>query len=114
MSVFYILAGVNHFIHPDSYYKIIPPYLPNAYLINGLAGAAEIFLGILLLFPASRKFACYGIIAMLIAFIPAHIYMLKTGWCIQESFCLPGWAIWLRLLLFQPLLIYWAWRNKYQ
>jgi uncharacterized membrane protein len=55
--------------------------------------------------------AAYAIIAMLIAFIPAHIYMIKTGFCIK-TFCLPEWALWARLLMLQPLLISWAWYNR--
>ncbi len=111
MSIFYIGAGINHFRNPDAYYSIIPPYFSNAYLINILSGIAEICLGILLFFSPTRKMACYGIIIMLLAFIPAHIYMIKAGFCIKD-FCLPIWALWARLLVLQPLLIFWAWKNK--
>jgi len=110
MSIFYLLAGVNHFRNPVSYYAIIPPYLPYPHLINVLSGIAEIFFALLLLNRATRKFACYGIIAMLIAFIPAHIYMIRAGFC-AGNFCLPGWALWTRLLVLQPLLIAWAWKT---
>lgn len=111
MAVFYIMAGINHFRNPDAYLGIIPPYISNADLINIMSGIAEIFLGTLLFFPQARKLACYAIIAMLVAFIPAHIYMIKTGFCIND-FCLPVWALWVRLLVLQPLLIFWAWKNK--
>lgn len=80
MSVFYLLAGINHFRNPEAYYQIIPAYFSDPHLINAISGTTEILLAILLLIPLTRKFACYGIIAMLIAFIPAHIYMLSTGW----------------------------------
>ena len=108
MAIFYIGAGVNHFRNPALYYTIIPSFFSNPYIINTASGIAEILLGLLLLVPQTRKLACYAIICMLIAFIPAHIYMIKTGWCIKD-FCLPGWALWARLILFQPLLILWAW-----
>ncbi len=111
MAAFYLLAGINHFRNPEAYYKIIPPYFGNPHFINIASGTAEILLAVLLLIPQTKKIASFGIICMLIAFIPAHIYMIKKGWCIKD-FCLPVWAIWLRLIAFQPLLIWWAWLNR--
>ncbi len=110
MIIFYIGAGINHFWHPAGYYSIIPPYLPDHYLINILAGIAEIGGGLLLIFPATRKFAAYGIIAMLIAFLPAHIYMIQEGGCMgpKPALCAPLWLAWLRLPV-QAVLIWWAW-----
>ncbi|HPH84780.1 MAG TPA: DoxX family membrane protein [Ferruginibacter sp.] len=111
MAIFYISAGANHFRNPGTYYTIIPPYFSNPQLLNTVSGIAEILLGILLVIPSTRKFAAYAIIAMLIAFIPAHIYMIEAGFCIK-TFCLPVWALWARLLILQPLLIFWAWHNR--
>lgn len=108
MLIFYALAGINHFSNPDFYLNIIPSYLGDASLINLLAGIAEIVLAVLLLFKATRTVAAYGIILMLVAFIPTHIYMLQTGFC-SGTFCAPEWLLWVRLLLLQPLLIAWAW-----
>ena len=109
MIIFYIGAGVNHFWHPSPYYALIPPYLPWPHLINLLSGTAEITLGVLLIFSQTRKFAAYGIIALLIAFIPAHIWMIQNGWCTGTGFCLPEWATWVRLFPLQFLLMTWAW-----
>ena len=105
MILFYIAAGINHFWHPAGYYSIIPPYLPHPHMINIIAGIAEICGGLLLIFPATRKFAAYGIIAMLIAFMPAHIYMIQEGGILA-----PLWVAWLRIPL-QAVLIWWAWAN---
>ena len=109
IPLFYIGAGINHFWHPDGYYKIIPGYLPNPYLINILAGTAEIILGSLFLFRQTRSLAAYGIIAMLIAFIPAHIVLIQNGFCLSNGYCLPQWAVWIRLFPLQFLLMLWAW-----
>ena len=65
MAVFYLLAGVNHFRNPEAYYQIIPPYFSNPHFINLAAGAVEIIFAGLLLIPATKKFACNAIIAML-------------------------------------------------
>jgi uncharacterized membrane protein len=111
MAAFYLLAGLNHFRNPEAYYPIIPSYVGDAGLINILSGIAETALAILLLFKVTRRWACYGIILMLLAFIPAHIYMLQKGFCVEGN-CAPGWLLWVRLLVLQPLLILWAWKNR--
>lgn len=108
MAALYLLAGINHFRNPEFYTRIIPPYMGNAAMINSISGIAEISLGILLLFTITRKWACYAVILMLLAFIPAHIYMLQKGFCIGEN-CTPSWILWIRLLVLQPLLTWWAW-----
>jgi uncharacterized membrane protein len=108
LIVFYVLAGINHFWHPESYYDLIPPYLPFPGLINYASGIAEIVLGLLLLMPATRKVAAFGIIALLILFIPAHIYMIQMDGCISINFCVPAWVAWVRLFPLQFILIAWA------
>ena len=109
IPLFYIGAGINHFWHPDGYYKIIPGYLPGPYLINIFAGTAEILLGALFLFPKTRTFAAYRIITMLILFIPAHVVMIQNGFCLSNGYCLPQWALWIRLFPLQFLLMLWVW-----
>ena len=112
LIILYAGAGINHFIHPTGYYTIIPPYLPNHYLINILAGFAEIICAVLVTIPATRKLGAYIIIAMLIAFIPAHIYMIQKGGCMGKEICIPLWGAWLRLFPLQFILIAWAWWHR--
>lgn len=114
MILFYIGAGINHFWHPYPYYALIPDYLPWHTLIINISGGAEILLGLLLIFSRTRKIAAYGIIVLLVLFIPAHIQMIRQGWCTGTGFCLPAWVTWVRLFPVQFLLMAWAWwhRNK--
>lgn len=112
MIILYVGAGINHFVHPDFYYPIIPPYLPAHELINTVSGIAEIVLGLLLIFRAIRKIAAYGIIAMLIAFIPAHVYMIQMKGCMSAGKCAPEWLMWVRLFPLQFVLIAWAWWHR--
>ncbi len=112
MATLYFIAGVNHFIHPGTYYKIIPPYLPDHQLINSVSGALEIIAATFLIFNATRRAGVYLIILLLVAFIPAHVYMIQAGWCLRSGYCFPQWVIWLRLILLQPILIYWAWMYR--
>ena len=112
IPLLYIGAGINHFVRPDRYYKIIPDYFPNPVFINLFSGAAEIILGFLFLFSKTRRLAAFGIIALLIAFIPAHIVMIQNGFCLSNGYCLPVWALWVRLFPLQFLLMLWAWKCR--
>jgi uncharacterized membrane protein len=107
-SIFYIAAGYNHFRDPELYYGLIPPYLPSHAMLNIMAGVAEMLLGVLLLFTTTRKFAAYGIVLMLVAFIPAHIYHIQMKGCVPRL-CFPEWTVWMRLFVLHPVLLAWAW-----
>ncbi|MBL0882993.1 MAG: hypothetical protein IBJ16_06560 [Chitinophagaceae bacterium] len=109
LVIFYLFAGANHFINPSFYSGLIPPYLPWHDLINVVSGIAEIILAGLLLLPRTRIFAAMGIILLLIAFIPAHIYFIQINSCIPDGLCVPQWLGWIRLVLIHPLLMIWAW-----
>ena len=76
MAIFYINVGVKHFIDPEWFLYIIPPYLKFIGLeLVYISGVLEILLGTLLLFPKYRKISAYGIILLLIAVYPANIYL---------------------------------------
>ena len=109
---FYLFAGVNHFRDPDFYYPLIPPYFKYIYEINLLSGFIEVLLGLGLSFKSTRKWSAIGIIAMLLAFIPAHTYFIELGGCLSESLCVPAWVAWVRLIVVHPLLIAWAWWHR--
>jgi uncharacterized membrane protein len=107
---FYLFAGINHFINADFYKPLLPLYLKDwSIAINFISGIAEIILGLLMLFSSTRKLAAYGIIVMLIAFIPAHIYMIQQGTFSLGSFEMTPMIGWVRLLIIHPLLMYWTW-----
>lgn len=108
----YLIAGINHFRSPDSYYHIIPPYLPFPVLLNILAGVFEILFALLLIRPKTRKVACYGIILMLIAFIPVHTKMVADAPFMLGTLLVTPLIAWIRLIVLQPLLILWAWWHR--
>ncbi len=100
----YILAGINHFIHPEFYRKIMPPSLPYHDHLIYISGLFEIIFAILLIFKNTRNLAAWGIIALLIAIFPANIQML-INYIHQHH---PAtWLAIVRLPL-QLLLIWWA------
>lgn len=79
MAVFYLLNGLNHFRVPGFYLRIIPPQLPFPQALNYISGAAEIILAVLLVIPATSRYAAWGVIALLIAIFPANIYHYTSG-----------------------------------
>jgi uncharacterized membrane protein len=109
MAFLYIIAGINHFRKPGMYIRIIPPLFKNPKLINTLSGIAEILLGTFLMVPFSKKFAAWGIIALLVAIFPANLFMFQNK---KASFGLPRWVLFVRLPL-QIVLIYWAYQYTF-
>ena len=68
-------VGVKHFTNTDFFVTIVPPIInwkEEAVLVSGFI---EVLLGILLLFNHTRKLAAWGIILLLIAVLPANIYL---------------------------------------
>lgn len=112
MILFYLAAGTNHFINPEFYLPLIPDYLPHHQLINLVSGSIEMVLGAALIFNKTQRVAAFSVIAMLIAFIPTHIYFIKINSCIPKGLCVAPWIGWIRLVIVHPLLIYWAWSNR--
>lgn len=108
LGIFFIFAGRNHFANPEFYYPLIPDYLPYPEFINSASGFIEILLGLGLMFKKYSKVAAWGIIVLLLIFIPSHIYFIQLGSCIENGLCVPEWVAWLRLVLIHPLLLYWG------
>nr|WP_294944182.1 DoxX family membrane protein [uncultured Mucilaginibacter sp.] len=109
LVIFYFIAGGNHFYNPQSYYHIIPKYLPYPVALNILAGIFEILFALMLVFPKTRRLAAYGIILMLLAFLPVHIQMVIDAPVMLGTLTVGPLVAWIRLLVLQPLLILWAW-----
>jgi len=107
-AIFYIAAGINHFISPEAYRAIMPPYLPAPIMLIYISGLAEIGLGVLSLFSPAQKIANVFIILMLVAFFPAHIYMIQRAPFVLGTIEITPLIAWARIPL-QFLLIYWAW-----
>ncbi len=112
LAMFYIVAGINHFVNPGFYLPLIPEYFVYLELINYLSGIAEVVLGIGLLVNQSRRISSYLIVLLLVAFIPSHVYFIQIGSCVEGGLCIPEWGSWLRLVVIHPLLIWWAWSTR--
>lgn len=96
-------AGLNHFLRPQLYVSIMPPYLPWHLSLVYVSGGLEVLLGALLLVPATQTLAAWGLTALLIAVFPANLYMAQNA----AAFGIAPVLLWLRLPL-QVALIAWA------
>lgn len=105
MAALYVLAGINHFLHPKGYIKIMPAYLPWHAQLVLISGIIEVLLGILLLFPNTRIIAAWLIIGLLVVVFPANLQM-ASNYYHQNNLNL--WIAIARLPL-QIVLIWWAW-----
>ncbi len=103
-AVFFVIAGLNHFLNPPFYLKIMPPYLPWHLFLIYLSGLFEIAFGLLLLVARYSRIGAWVIIALLIAVFPANIHMATHSELYPE---INPIALWLRLPL-QGVLIFWA------
>lgn len=104
MAALYVIAGINHLIHPIFYKNIMPSYIPWHIQLVYISGFIEIFLGILLIPKKTRRLAAWGIILLLISIFPANINMMINYWKTNHT---DLWITILRLPL-QFVLIFWA------
>ena len=77
-SIFYTIVGIKHFIEPDYFLSIIPPYLPFHIELVYIRGFFEILFGLMILFPKYRYYGSIGLILLLIAVFPANIYLAQS------------------------------------
>lgn len=77
-SIFYVLVGIKHFIDPDFFLAIVPPYLPYHLELVYISGLFEILFGVMILFPKYRYWGSIGLILLLIAVFPANIYLFQS------------------------------------
>jgi len=75
LALFFIAAGINHFVHPGFYVRIVPPWLPAPALLVQISGICEVLGGIGVLVPSTRRYAGVGLIALLVAVFPANLQM---------------------------------------
>ena len=106
LGLLFILGGVNHFHKPKLYERIIPPYIPAQSSLVLASGIAEMILGFILITNESQSIGAWGIIILLIVFIPVHIFMLQNK---KASLNLSKWILIIRIPL-QFALMYWAYQ----
>ena len=72
--VFFISAGVNHFLNPQFYDVIVPDFIPFPRLVHQITGVIEIILPLFLL-TRFRKEAALLMIIFLVLLYGANLYV---------------------------------------
>jgi uncharacterized membrane protein len=72
---FFIGAGALHFVRPEPYRAIMPPYIPAPDAMVVLSGVAEAAGGVGLLVAGTRRWAGWWLAATLVAIFPANLHM---------------------------------------
>ena len=103
-ALFFVAAGIGHFVIPAFYLSMMPPWLPAHSLLVQLSGVAEIAGGLGLLVPKVRQAAGIGLIVLLVAVFPANVQMLLNARAAGH----PETGLWIRLP-FQILFLWWVW-----
>jgi uncharacterized membrane protein len=107
LSAFFLAAGVNHFVNPRAYERMVPPRLQaDAKLVVAASGVAEMLGGLAVIPRSTRRLGGAWLVALLAAVFPANLYMAREP---ERWRRIPRWALYARLPL-QPLMMVWAWR----
>jgi uncharacterized membrane protein len=106
LAALFTLAGVNHFVMPKPYRRIVPPGFGDPAAVVAISGVAEVIGGLGVLPRRTRRLAGLWLAGLLVAVFPANLYMALRP---QHFVPIPRWALYLRLPL-QPLMVWWALR----
>ena len=104
VSLFFTWAGARHFIKPQFYISMMPRYLPAPLTLVYISGFFEIIGGLGLIIPKFRTISAWGLMALLVAVLPANIYTWTEKVQVSDVYWIEGWNLMLRIPL-QFLLI---------
>lgn len=105
-GITFIFTGASHFIIPETFMMMMPPFLPAPLLLIYVSGFFEILGGLGLIVPMTKRAAAFGLVALLISVFPANIYVALNNIQLGGYMNYPVYQ-WLRLPL-QLLLIWWV------
>lgn len=76
LGLFVTLAGVMHFLNPEFFDEIVPPWLPpNERFWTYVSGVAELVIGPALIWRRTRRRAGLWAVVLFVAVYPANLYM---------------------------------------
>lgn len=103
----FIFTGVSHFLIPEKYMEMMPPFLPAPVFLIYLSGVFEILGGVGLMVSKTKRLAAIGLILLLLAVFPANIYVALENVQLGGFMNYAAYQ-WLRLPM-QLVLIFWVW-----
>ena len=76
LAAFLIVAGVAHFLNPDFFDAIVPPWAPgSARFATYASGVAELLVGLGIIVGRTRRIALWSAALLFVAVFPANLYM---------------------------------------
>src|SRR5579872_3536821 len=105
LAAMFLFTGVAHFnkIRRDLV-RMVPPFFPNPEAMVTVTGLAEFAGAVGLIVTATARLAAYGLIAMLIAMLPANVYAARRGFTVAGRpatrllIRVPLQAVWIGML----------------
>ncbi len=108
ISLLMMVGGVNHFIKPDFYLAMMPPFLPAHLFLVNLSGVVEAVLGFAILIPSLRSQSGFLLILTLLAIFPANLYMAWTPQTFAPRFTKRSLYVRLPLQFVLIFLVWWT------
>lgn len=96
LGVSFIITGVTHFLMPDIFIKMMPPFLPWPLALVYISGVFEILGGLGLMLARTKFWAAIGLVLLLVAVFPANIYVALNNVQLGGVMSAPIYQ-WLRL-----------------
>jgi uncharacterized membrane protein len=105
VTAWFVIGGVMHFINPEPFLRIMPPYIPFHLACVYISGALELLGAIGLWIKSVRSLAGYGLMALTAAVTLANVHMF------QHPDLFPSIPYWLLIVRFpvQVALIWLTW-----
>lgn len=105
----YLFLGIYHFTRFDYFLSLVPQFLPARTAFTAISGSLDILAAVLIPFRATRKAACYVLLALLVFVFPFNLYIICSG---GAGIPLPRWELIARIP-FQFLLMTWIyWHSR--
>jgi uncharacterized membrane protein len=106
-GIAFVLTGISHFLIPEKFLEMMPPFLPAHLFLIYLSGVFEILGGIGLMLSQTKFWAAIGLILLLLAVFPANIFVAWNNVQLGGFMNYPVYQ-WLRLPM-QLVLMAWVW-----
>lgn len=75
LALFITYAGIQHFVNPDFFAKVVPPFLMDfAMPIVYISGIIEIVVGLMLFTKKYQRIGALSFMWLMIFFLPLHIW----------------------------------------
>jgi len=111
-ALFFVLAGIMHFVQDDVFAAIVPPLLPFPKLIVWVTGIMELILAVSLVLPKYRTISGLLFMPYLLAVLPP-IFTWRWRISLWGEMAATPTALWIRAALQFPLtaIILWVSEN---